>query len=110
MSHLEGARGPPLTAVCSALWGGAVGRPWGCGGGSGVNGGCPSLWGYETISDAAEEAEPAKGLQNLGWCQSGPRASGLGLQEPSSLGRAAWWCVSGELGKSAPLAPPGPLL
>ena len=57
----------------------------------------------------AEEAGPAKGLQNLGWCQPGPRASGLGPQEPCYLGRAAWQCVLGALGKSACLAPPGPL-
>lgn len=79
-------------------------------GGNRADGGlCPSLWGHEAMSDVAEEAGPAKGLQNLGWCQPGPRASGLGPQEPCYLGRAAWRCVLGALGKSACLAPPGPL-
>lgn len=59
--------------------------------------------------DMRLSATQQKRLQNLGWCRPGPRASGLGLQEPCSLGRVAWRRVLGELGKSALLAPPGPL-
>ena len=96
---LKGLGDPHWEQWCSALWGGAVGRPRGCRG-SRANGGWPSLWGYETVSDAAEEAaEP--GLVPA-WTQ-GIRAGAPGALLSGLSGLAA--CAGGTRKVCPPSTP-----